>query len=270
MTGFVGGTWNRFGRYYAVREGDAHSWVEAYIDDPARPRRGARSTRRRRAARSRSSRRAASTTTCATSSRRSRSAGTRTSSATTCASRCTSSRSSVAGTSECARRRASIADRSTRSRARRWSRRACWPCWARGTSSGSDGARPERPTGWREARERLTARRGRGSLPSTGDRAAASGHQQSALDPAAAARRGAQVAQPPAGRRGPVAHAGLSRDALRRRGADRRCEAQASSGACGDPRGASGRGRPCADLLDVPARPARPARSPAQTPERQP
>lgn len=37
VTGFVGGTWNRFGRYYAVREGDAHSWVEAYIDDPARP-----------------------------------------------------------------------------------------------------------------------------------------------------------------------------------------------------------------------------------------
>jgi transglutaminase-like putative cysteine protease len=33
VTGFVGGTWNRFGRYYAVRQGDAHSWVEAYIDD---------------------------------------------------------------------------------------------------------------------------------------------------------------------------------------------------------------------------------------------
>jgi transglutaminase-like putative cysteine protease len=33
VTGFVGGTWNRFGRYYAVREGDAHSWVEAYIDN---------------------------------------------------------------------------------------------------------------------------------------------------------------------------------------------------------------------------------------------
>jgi transglutaminase-like putative cysteine protease len=32
VTGFVGGTWNRFGHYYAVREGDAHSWVEAYID----------------------------------------------------------------------------------------------------------------------------------------------------------------------------------------------------------------------------------------------
>ena len=37
VTGFVGGTWNRFGRYYAVREGDAHSWVEAYLDDPVRP-----------------------------------------------------------------------------------------------------------------------------------------------------------------------------------------------------------------------------------------
>jgi hypothetical protein len=37
VTGFVGGTWNRFGRYYAVREGDAHSWVEAYIDEPLVP-----------------------------------------------------------------------------------------------------------------------------------------------------------------------------------------------------------------------------------------
>jgi hypothetical protein len=34
VTGFVGGTYNRFGHYYAVREGDAHSWVEAYINDP--------------------------------------------------------------------------------------------------------------------------------------------------------------------------------------------------------------------------------------------
>lgn len=33
VTGFVGGTYNRFGRYYAVRQGDAHSWVEAYLDD---------------------------------------------------------------------------------------------------------------------------------------------------------------------------------------------------------------------------------------------
>ncbi len=38
VTGFVGGTYNRFGHYYAVREGEAHSWVEAYIDDvPNRP-----------------------------------------------------------------------------------------------------------------------------------------------------------------------------------------------------------------------------------------
>jgi transglutaminase-like putative cysteine protease len=37
VTGFVGGTYNRFGHYYAVREGEAHSWVEAYIDDPAHP-----------------------------------------------------------------------------------------------------------------------------------------------------------------------------------------------------------------------------------------
>lgn len=32
VTGFVGGTYNRFGKYYSVREGDAHSWVEAWID----------------------------------------------------------------------------------------------------------------------------------------------------------------------------------------------------------------------------------------------
>ncbi|MGA2450841.1 MAG: DUF3488 and transglutaminase-like domain-containing protein [Polyangiaceae bacterium] len=37
ITGFVGGTWNRFGHYYAVRQGDAHSWVEAFIDSPSRP-----------------------------------------------------------------------------------------------------------------------------------------------------------------------------------------------------------------------------------------
>jgi transglutaminase-like putative cysteine protease len=34
VTGFVGGSYNRFGRFYAVRQGDAHSWVEAFIDDP--------------------------------------------------------------------------------------------------------------------------------------------------------------------------------------------------------------------------------------------
>ena len=32
VTGFIGGTYNRFGHYYAVRQGDAHSWVEAYLD----------------------------------------------------------------------------------------------------------------------------------------------------------------------------------------------------------------------------------------------
>ncbi len=31
VTGFVGGTYNRYGKFYAVRQGDAHSWVEAYI-----------------------------------------------------------------------------------------------------------------------------------------------------------------------------------------------------------------------------------------------
>ena len=33
VVGFVGGTYNRFGGYYAIREQDSHSWVEAYIDD---------------------------------------------------------------------------------------------------------------------------------------------------------------------------------------------------------------------------------------------
>lgn len=32
VTGFVGGTYNRFGGFYAVRQGDAHSWVEVFID----------------------------------------------------------------------------------------------------------------------------------------------------------------------------------------------------------------------------------------------
>jgi transglutaminase-like putative cysteine protease len=33
VTGFIGGTFNRFGRFYAVRQGDAHSWVEVFLDD---------------------------------------------------------------------------------------------------------------------------------------------------------------------------------------------------------------------------------------------
>jgi transglutaminase-like putative cysteine protease len=32
VTGFIGGTYNRFSGTYAVRQGDAHSWVEAWID----------------------------------------------------------------------------------------------------------------------------------------------------------------------------------------------------------------------------------------------
>ncbi|MCA9608201.1 MAG: DUF3488 domain-containing protein [Myxococcales bacterium] len=31
-TGFLGGRFNGFGRYYALSQGDAHSWVEAWID----------------------------------------------------------------------------------------------------------------------------------------------------------------------------------------------------------------------------------------------
>lgn len=33
VTGFIGGSYNRFGRFYAVRQGDAHSWVEVFIDE---------------------------------------------------------------------------------------------------------------------------------------------------------------------------------------------------------------------------------------------
>ncbi|HVJ19103.1 MAG TPA: DUF3488 and transglutaminase-like domain-containing protein [Polyangiaceae bacterium] len=33
VTGFVGGTFNRFSQTYAVRQGDAHSWVEVYLSD---------------------------------------------------------------------------------------------------------------------------------------------------------------------------------------------------------------------------------------------
>jgi len=32
VTGFVGGTFNRFSRSYVVRQGDAHSWVEAWVE----------------------------------------------------------------------------------------------------------------------------------------------------------------------------------------------------------------------------------------------
>lgn len=30
VTGFLGGTYNRYGRFYAIRQGDAHSWVEVF------------------------------------------------------------------------------------------------------------------------------------------------------------------------------------------------------------------------------------------------
>jgi len=33
VTGFIGGSYNRFGHYYAVRQGDAHSWVEVYLPE---------------------------------------------------------------------------------------------------------------------------------------------------------------------------------------------------------------------------------------------
>lgn len=33
VNGFLGGEWNPYGRYYAVRQGDAHSWVEVYLGE---------------------------------------------------------------------------------------------------------------------------------------------------------------------------------------------------------------------------------------------
>lgn len=35
VNGFLGGTWNSFGGYLAVSQGDAHSWVEVYLPDPS-------------------------------------------------------------------------------------------------------------------------------------------------------------------------------------------------------------------------------------------
>ncbi len=32
VTGFIGGSYNSYGRYYAIKQGDAHSWVEVFID----------------------------------------------------------------------------------------------------------------------------------------------------------------------------------------------------------------------------------------------
>ncbi len=32
VTGFAGATYNRFGKFYAVRQGDAHSWVEVWLE----------------------------------------------------------------------------------------------------------------------------------------------------------------------------------------------------------------------------------------------
>jgi transglutaminase-like putative cysteine protease len=52
VTGFLGGSYNRFGRFYAIRQGDAHSWVEIYDEhrgwltfDPTPPAREVTATR---------------------------------------------------------------------------------------------------------------------------------------------------------------------------------------------------------------------------------
>lgn len=51
VTGFLGGEWNDFGRYYAIRASDSHAWVEAYLPgegwvtfDPTPPSFGAEPT----------------------------------------------------------------------------------------------------------------------------------------------------------------------------------------------------------------------------------
>ncbi len=33
VNGYRGGEWNEYGKYFLVRQSDAHSWVEAWIDD---------------------------------------------------------------------------------------------------------------------------------------------------------------------------------------------------------------------------------------------
>jgi transglutaminase-like putative cysteine protease len=33
VNGFAGGSYNKFGKFYVVRQGDAHTWVEVFIDD---------------------------------------------------------------------------------------------------------------------------------------------------------------------------------------------------------------------------------------------
>jgi transglutaminase-like putative cysteine protease len=37
ITGFLGGTYNRYGDYYVVKQRDAHAWVEAYVENGAAP-----------------------------------------------------------------------------------------------------------------------------------------------------------------------------------------------------------------------------------------
>ena len=94
VNGFYGGEWNSYGHYLAVRQGDAHSWVEVWVDgagwvtvrsDAARRRRSRRRRRVERAAPARST--------------TSSSPGSSTSSSTTSASRSSSRAPSDAGRS---------------------------------------------------------------------------------------------------------------------------------------------------------------------------
>ena len=182
---------------------------------------GGRSTRRPPAARSRSSRPAASTTTCATSWRRSRSAGTRTSSATTCESRCSIfdelsrryERLALEGrrrhgTARPLTRGPVVAGGSLLLLARR--RTSCWKRRARRRRErGADGRRNERTRATRDGGCALSrAWRTRSSA------------RASAARPSIPPLRHAEeltVAKPPPRRRGARADERLSRDALRRR-----------------------------------------------------
>ena len=245
VTGFVGGTWNRFGRYYAVREGDAHSWVEAYIDDPGRsdvadvrpdaPRRraAARASRGRLLLPARLRRGALPALGHVRRRLRPAEAGSH-------LRRAESPLRANALEGRCRPRPARRAD----ARPRRGRRRA--PSRSARVRRLEAAARPSlRRRRRRQASGRTATRRRGRSLSRPRERPAAPGHQPRALGPAAAARRGAQVAKPPSRRRGALADACLSGDALRRSGAHRGDAARLRTTRPRHPLRQSGRTRVC-------------------------